>query len=61
VIKWHIDNALHLASTSFAAVLNIFPIFGPFFAPLKGQIAGNTDFWREAIFNLNYPLRVTHT
>jgi hypothetical protein len=61
MIKWDIDNALHLASTSFAAVLNILPIFSPFFAPFKWQIAGNTNFRGEAIFSLGYSLRVFHT
>jgi len=49
------------ATTFFAAVLNTLPIFCPFFAPLKGQIAGSTDFWRKAIFYLSYPRRFTHT
>jgi hypothetical protein len=61
VIKGDIDNSLHLTSTPFAAVLNILPIFGPFFSPLKWQFTGDTNFRGKAIFNLSYPLRVTHT
>jgi hypothetical protein len=61
VVKWDINYPLHLASTPFTAVLNILPILTPFFAPLKWQLAGNTDFRSEAIFNLGYSLRVFHT
>jgi hypothetical protein len=42
----------NLAPALFRAILDVFPVLGPFLAPLESPTATNTSLWLEAIFGL---------
>jgi hypothetical protein len=42
----------NLAPTLIRAILEVFPVLGPFLAPLKSPTATNTNLWLKTVFCL---------
>jgi hypothetical protein len=58
MVKWNKKYAFKeilrndLAPALFRAILDVFPVLGPFFAPLETPATAQTNLWLEAVFGL---------